>query len=213
MKQQNHNKVFSRQLLRDFLPNDAIILEAGAHKGTDTIKLAKLFPYGIIHAFEPVPFLFQELKKNCRAYENIFCYQYALSNTIGTQTMYVTYGTLSATSSLFKPQDILQEHSDITYHTITVATITIDAWASQHKINRIDFMWLDMQGGELDALKGAINILKTTHAILVEVNLTQRYAGIPRYQEIKEWLEIRNFSVYLEHMHHATWGNVLFLKK
>src|SRR6266487_2479433 len=45
------------------LPARPVIVEAGAHNGSDTVVLARLRPGAFVHAFEPVPRLFQELTR------------------------------------------------------------------------------------------------------------------------------------------------------
>ena len=37
---------------------------------------------------------------------------------------------------------------------IEVLTTSLDDWAAQHGVDRVDFLWLDLQGTELDALRG-----------------------------------------------------------
>ena len=53
--------VLPKKYFLKFLPENPVILEAGAHKGKDTVEMAKLWPAGTIHAFEPVPSLFKKL--------------------------------------------------------------------------------------------------------------------------------------------------------
>ncbi|MEX0940439.1 MAG: FkbM family methyltransferase [Candidatus Babeliales bacterium] len=209
---QQKPKQFSRELLKTLLPEDAIIIEAGAHIGRDTLKLSTLFPNGTIHAFEPVPYLFAELKKATENRKNIHCYNYALSNKTGTEIMFVSSEQCTALSSLLKPAEIAQEKPDISFIPTTVNTITLDDWTQKYNIDHVDFLWLDLQGHELTALQAAPNILKTAKALLIEVSLTERYKENPLYPQVKTWLEKQGFSVYIENLHHNTWGNVLFVK-
>ena len=54
----------SRHSIKQFLPKNPVIVEAGAHIGRDTLKMHAIWPQATIHAFEPVPPLFKQLKKN-----------------------------------------------------------------------------------------------------------------------------------------------------
>lgn len=206
------NNSFSRSLLTTLLPKNSIIIEAGAHIGRDTVKLAALFPQGHVHAFEPNPHAYAQLIDTTKNINNITCYPYALSNKTGTAELQVSE-QISALSSLHSPTKILQEKPFLSFHLVQVNTITINEWAQKHNINHIDFMWLDMQGHELAALQGAICLLQMVKALLVEVNLEQRYANQPLYQEIKGYLAQHNFYVYAEYLHHGSWGNALFTVK
>lgn len=57
------NENISKEYIAQFLPPNPIIIEAGAHIGRDTKKMARQWPNAHIHAFEPVPALFEILKK------------------------------------------------------------------------------------------------------------------------------------------------------
>ncbi len=202
--------IISKELIQQFLPENPIILEAGAHIGRDTIKMVRVWPKAQIHAFEPVPALFTKLKQTTFEYSNIHCYSYALSDHQGNATLYESHG-IDAVSSLHKPNDYF--HIAATFTPITVPTITIDEWAKQHTIGSIDFMWLDLQGHELNALQGALNTLKTTKVILTEINLVARYEHAILYHELRQWLESHNFILHQEALHKKEWGNALFISK
>jgi FkbM family methyltransferase len=203
--------MFNRTLLKQYLPENPVVVEAGAHKGRDTIKMAQLWPHGHIHAFEPVPHVFEILVENTKQFNNITCYNMALSDQTGSMSMYVSM-ELDTVSSLLKPTQVLVEKPHISFIRQEVKTITLDDWAKQYSIDHIDFLWLDMQGYELNALKAAPHILKTVRAMYTEVSLEARYEHNPLYPELREWLEKHGFNVELEHFHHQSWGSVLFIR-
>jgi 2-O-methyltransferase len=207
----NNNKQFSRQYIKQFLPTNPVIIEAGAHIGRDTLKIHKLWPLSTIHAFEPVPILFDQLKIAVADKPNVHCYQLALSDHTGTETLYVSDAQHTAISSLFKPACIAQEKPSVHFTPIMVNTITLDDWAEKYNVDHVDFMWLDMQGAELQALQVAPKVLKNVKVLLIEVSLTERYKDNPLYNEVKSWLEKQGFLLELEHLHHGTWGNALFI--
>jgi len=204
----------SKEYLKTLLPENPIILEAGGHIGRDTIKMKKIWPESTIYTFEPVPALFEQLKKNTAHLKQVYCYPYALSNKTGKQTLYVSSGRSDACSSLKEPKECLETNPTIIFeNTIEVPTITIDEWAQQNNIKKIDFMWLDLQGAELEALKSAQTILANTHVIHVEINITERYKNMPLFEEIDSWLQKQNFRCDIKTMHHETWGDALYIKK
>ena len=200
-----------KEFIAQFLPNNPVIVEAGAHIGRDTKKMIKVWPHAIIHVFEPVQELFTELQKNVAEFPSIHCHPYALSNKNGTASFHISSGRSTATSSLLQPKEYLQEHPTTQFEVRTIPTITLDTWAQQHAISRVDFLWLDMQGGELLALQGASQLLKTVTAIYTEVNIVERYKHNPTYEEIKQFLLPFGFQVTKEAFS-KTWGNVLFVR-
>lgn len=207
--------------LKPYLPENPIIVEAGAFDGTDTRKISMNWPHGTIHAFEPIPDVFALLKGNTTEFSNVVRHPIALSDQNGTATLYVSEkpsrpGEPFQAGTLLKPKERLK-HSPITYpRTITVPTITLDTWAEQHNIDHIDFMWLDLQGMALPVLKGGINILKTVRALFVEVEFIEAYENQAQYEETKAWLESQGFTAIAQDFADTTswiYGNVLFVNR
>ena len=95
---------------------------------------------------------------------------------------------------------------------ITVRAINLDEWAQENKIEKIDFMWLDMQGAEYKVLKAAPKVLATVSVIFTEVSLIEMYEGIPLYNQFKSWLETKGFVVAKEEIISPDMGNVLFVR-
>lgn len=202
-----------KEYLKTLLPENPVVLEAGAHKGRDTIKMVKQWPNGTFYCFEPSPVIFEQLKSVTADYPNIHAYQLALAAENGTAIFHVSSGRSDAASSLYEPQEYAQEHPDTLFTDMHVQTVTLDSWAQENHVKKIDFMWLDMQGGELAMLQAGTDILSTVKAICSEVNLTHRYAGAPLYDQYKSWMESQGFYVAQEHFFKPTWGNALFLRK
>lgn len=213
MKPATPSKNISKEIIGYYLPPRPIIIEAGAHIGRDTVKMNKKWPHCTIHAFEPVPELFEMLTKRTNSLLGIHCYPYALSSQTEEKTLFVSSGRSTAASSLFKPTGYKLEHSDTVFTPLQIQTLSINDWAQKYTITHVDMLWLDMQGGELEALKGAGNIIKTASVIYTEVSLHQRYENTPLYPELKSWLEEQGFYAINEALTDNLWGNVLFIKK
>jgi FkbM family methyltransferase len=213
MKGENKKEAIPKSLIATYLPSNPTIVEAGAHIGVDTAQMSKLWPKGTIHAFEPIPELFSQLQRNTSKRKNVCCYPMALGNQTGTAKIFVSSGRSDASSSLLPPKEHLTYHPDILFETeIQVPTITLDKWAEEQGINKIDFLWLDLQGYELAVLKAAPHVLETVQAIYTEVNLDDTYAGVSLYPEMRQWLEVRGFKVIREDLPWQDAGNVFFAK-
>ncbi|HEX4958216.1 MAG TPA: FkbM family methyltransferase [Lacibacter sp.] len=204
----------NKNYIRQFLPANPVIIDAGAHVGGDSIEMCRLYKGSTIHAFEPVPAIFRLLKHNTRKFKQIHCHTIALSNQNGTQTMHVSSGASDGSSSLLKPKDHLNDHPDVFFNeAIPVVTQTLDAWAAAQGINRVDLLWLDMQGFELEVLKASNKILPAVTAVHMEVSTRSTYEGVPLYDEVKAWMESKGFRVEVEAIPQG-WdmGNVLFVR-
>ena len=202
-----------KKFISNFLPPKSVIVEAGAHIGVDTVEMATLWPDSMVHAFEPIPSLHSQLESNTRALPNVIRHRFALGNTTGRQLIHVSKGISDASSSLLVPKEHLRVHPGVEFdETMEVDTVTLDDWASKTGIDHVDFMWLDLQGFELQALQSAMVILRTVTAIHCEVSLIKTYEGCALYPELRVWLAERGFRVEREETPWVDMGNVLFVR-
>lgn len=205
-----------KKYLLPLLPQNAVILDAGAHIGTESKEFSILLPNATIIACEPVPNLFQVLKANTQDHTNIICVQKALSDKRGQEFIHVSQGADGSSSSLLVPEQQKFQHyfPHITFpYKIMVETITLDELAKELNLDHIDCLYLDLQGLELTVLKSGPEIMKTVNVIYTEVNYTSVYENTPLYPEVKAWMEEHGFVAVAEIMHHSTFGDVLFVRK
>lgn len=199
--------------IRSFLPKNPVCVEAGAHRGQHTVHLSRLWPDCTIHAFEPVPELFAEMSRRTDGISRIHRYPLALSDRNGEAVIHISGGASDASSSLLKPTGHLVDHPQITFQRdLTITTTTLDHWAEQQKVERVDFLWLDMQGHEFAAIQGAERLLGNVRAIHSEVSLKQVYEGGLLYPELRAELEKRGFRVAEESLPYPDMGDVLFVR-
>jgi len=207
--------------IQPYLPKDPTIIEAGSFNGKDTLRMAAFWPESTIHAFEPVPKIFDELTRNTCSTSTIRRYPLALSDTNGEKTFFIAEhpkrpGKICQAGTLLKPKDRLTV-SPITYpETIAVKTITLDTWATQYGIDHVDFIWLDVQGHELAVLQNGSRILSTAKALFLEVNFIQAYEKQESYSATKKWLKDQGFTpIGQDFIDENSWffGNLLYVKQ
>lgn len=204
----------SKAKLKKYLPADPVIIDCGAHIGSDSVELARIFPKASIHCFEPVPDIFTKLEHNTKPYKNIIRYKLALGTENIQTEMFVSSGNSDASSSLLQPTGHLETHPDVYFkNKILVEMITLDEWARKNNIKKIDFLWLDMQGFELPMLQVSEKALSTISCIHTEVSLKETYKNAVLYDGYKKWLESRGFRAVIEALPAgADMGNVLFVR-
>jgi FkbM family methyltransferase len=196
-------------LISRILPENPIIVEAGAQFGEDTLWMAELWPNGVIYAFEPVPEAYQLLTQHVAQLPHVHPFPLALTNTIGETPMYLAGGA----SSVLRPTASFNNvyfHADLT-RPIYVPCTTLDQWASSQSIKKIDFLWLDMEGNELRMLQASPSMLKQVKLIYTEVNLQPFWEGCVQHDELRGWLESQGFVQIWEDITPAWHGNALFV--
>ena len=140
-----------------------VFIDIGANKGIYTKSLLKRFPSIECHLFEPSDINFQELK-NKFPEKNIFINKKALSKTSEESYLYSDKpgsGLSSLTKRDLKDQNIsfdIEEKVDI---------IRFDEyWTDLSK--KIDFVKIDVEGHELDVLKGFGDLIYKIRVIQFE---------------------------------------------
>lgn len=204
-----------KYVLKKYLPDNPVIIDCGAHVGSDAIELSRIFPRARIYCFEPVSDIFNKLQHNVRKYPNIDCFQIALSLKNGKNKMFISSGGSDGSSSLNRPKDHLEDHPTVDFNTEEeVLTRTLDSWAENNNISAVDFLWLDMQGHEFSMLSNSLTILPTVKAIHSEVSIKQAYENTMLFTEYKAWLGSKGFVVVKEAIPAGSdMGNVLFVRK
>lgn len=202
-------------LIEKMIDPDDTILEAGGFNGDDTIKLVKMVPYGRVLTFEPNPPRYAEIVEKIQNISNASVYPYALGEKNGTALFYVCYGAqydpiYEGASSLLPPS----ESMEINYQgpRIEVPCYVLDDFCNENDIKKIDFMWLDLEGYELQVLKSSPTILNTVKSIYVETNFYEFRKGMTQFSELKEFLEKNGFLLLSHGFYVGLQGNAIFVK-
>lgn len=206
----------TRMEVEDFLPllpDNPVIIEAGASRGMDTLKFANLWPAGKIFAFEPEPATFALLSDVVKGFENIIIEEVALAADSGTAVLNISSSkdeTATDASSLLKPTGVKDVWSTLEFKkSVTVRTVSLSDLMEMHGLPKVDLMWLDMQGAELEFLKGSPEMLQRVKYVYMEVSLREMYEGMPLYPEVKRTMQKFGFKPKKEFLTRIQ-GDVLF---
>jgi FkbM family methyltransferase len=186
-------------------PGDTAI-DIGANYGQYTRILSKcVFPGGRVFAFEPCSATFKGLQRTCRwlRLKNVIPVQTALSRNSGNSILRIpikhdgTHGVSLAYTGTDMRRDFIEEK---------IATVSLDEFSAKNNIHTLAFIKCDVEGAELQVLRGAEKTLKQWRpAILLEVNI----AHLARHQDTPEDLE--KFMTGMGY-HFFKWENETFKK-
>ena len=91
-------------------------------------------------------------------------------------------------SSILKPTKVLINYPDIDFSTKeTVDMVTLDSVISEN--HNFNFLNIDVQGYELEVLKGAEKTLQNIDYVFTEVNLVDLYEGNPLVEDMDNFLQ------------------------
>jgi FkbM family methyltransferase len=132
----------------------------------------------------------------------------ALASSDGEATLHLTADPQS--SSLYPPApSAIRRYPELWRHeprgTQTIRTTTIDSWASSADVGAIDAMKVDVQGAELDVLRGAERSLESVRVIETEVEFQELYQGQPLFTDVDRFLRERGFGLWrLREIYHCS---------
>lgn len=173
------------------LENINCIFDVGSLNGIESVYFSQYLPDVEIYSFEANPNSVKLIEENQKHYPKTHCINKAISNYNGKSDFYITIDNIGA-SSLLKP---MGGYAGYNYSILEVDVITIEKFCQEYNIPKIDILWMDLQGNELNALKGMGNILSTTKIICSEIGLKPYYENHTLYNEIVDYLQKYGFEI------------------
>lgn len=173
------------------------VVDGGACEGTFSRTMATVFPGASIYAFEPTPETFNLLENNTRSLAAVSPQQLALGAKRGTARFYKNASPL--TNSLKRNTDanrayfsgLVDERGQITVDVIALAD-----FAREQKLENLDIIKLDLQGGELDAIVGLGSLIGSVKIVFVEVQFLALYSEAPLFSDVDTHLREVGFALY-----------------
>ena len=178
--------------LRDI--ENPVVFELGVHWAEDTQRIINWCKPPVKYfGFEPDPRNLQKIKELNLPYRVI---PYAISNKVGQTELYLSDGIhstnknqMTGANSIKAPKEVKQKHGWIKFNdTIMVNTTTLDDFCGKKKINKIDFIWSDIQGLEYEMLQGAKNMLPNIGLMKLEYSDIELYEGQKKLKDILKLL-------------------------
>ncbi len=159
------------------VPAPATVIDVGANRGQFALVARHRFPSASLLCFEPLPKARERLERALCGPFNVQIFPYALGRTSGTATFRVT--TDDDSSSILPTTSIqrsLSPGSTLDYET-QVEVKRLDDVIDVQQLPRPIFMKIDVQGTELDVLRGASALAELVDDILVECSFLELYEG------------------------------------
>ena len=167
--------------------NPGHIVDVGAYQGDFARDCLRIWPDVKISCFEPQPHMASKLAALARENPG----QIAVFDCLlgaQEQEAVTLYQAETASSVLVEYE---QKHPSIER-----PMRRLDEVKQEMRYGGCDFLKLDVQGYELEVLKGAETCLGAVQAILAEVNLLDIHKDVPLLPEFVQWLSFRGFVPY-----------------
>lgn len=198
------SKIESIKKLYEFIQkpnNTSLIIDAGANIGDFTGALLELFPDSIIMGIEPTPATAQKYRKRFSIRKNVHLFECALSHSKGNVEFHLNEAVSTTNSLLPRPKKgkIYYGKNAVTTKKIIVQTQDLDSLVNENfpQVD-ISILKMDLQGGELEALKGMKQLLlqQRIDIIITEAMFIAHYENQPLLNDLWSFLNNFNYSLY-----------------
>jgi len=184
------------------------LFDVGAMDGWESTNMAKIFTDARVYAFEPS-------RLNCeRCTKTYMAQPYSVRSRIGLSQVALTEETgplqfwavdeeksrlakgkinwgMGSMLKLTDPDMWPWEHN--AQIQVDVQGYSLDDWCEAGKVERVDALWMDVQGAELHVLRGAKRMLENVQAIMTEAGIKPYYEGHNMKPDIDQFLESQGF--------------------
>ena len=191
-----------------------VTLDVGAYVGFFALVAGHANPNARVYAFEPMPLVFERLRKNVRInrLQNVQCVNCAIGASQGTAEFYSAGSEMQCSSSL----SLGFMNGSERMYSFPVEVVMLDRFVSNNQINRVDLMKIDTETTEPEVLSGMVETLGRDHPMIVCEVLMDR--GVEsRLEAILHPLGYRYYHLtpdgpmLKEHIKgHPEWLNYLF---
>lgn len=171
---------------RGFEPGFAV--DVGAYHGEWTRMFKKAFPRAKVLMIEAQDSKKAALDEAAASFGGDVRVETALLGAADGQS--VLFHEMETGSSVF------EEVSSYTRRATSKSTVSLDSLLLGKGCPRVDFLKLDVQGYELEILKGCPKLMGDAHAILLEASLVSVNAGCPLISEVIAFLHERGFRLF-----------------
>ena len=178
-----------------FLNNVSGVIHVGANSGQERDEY-NLYSLNVIW-IEPIPKVFNKLKKNIKRYSKQKAYKYLLTNIDNQDINFKIANNAGQSSSILE----LNQHKDIWpkveyTRSIKLKSSTLKNVIKHEKIDikRYQALIIDTQGSELLVLKGGSNLLKNFRYIKTEAADFESYKECCLIKDLSKFLDKFGFK-------------------
>jgi FkbM family methyltransferase len=173
------------EVINQFADKSKDALDIGVYRGVYSYKLSQ--NYNLVHSFEPNPLLYPHLKRNLKKIiNNIKLYNLALSDKNGETRLKLPIRNNSIFSTNIEElyqlgaASIHPENKFEKFKEVVVKMKKLDDLKIE---NKIGFIKIDVEGHELEVIKGSSKIISENMPILL-VEIEKRHTNKPVLESI-----------------------------
>jgi FkbM family methyltransferase len=180
------------------------VIHVGAHWGQEYEEYQEFFNQPKIHWFEPQQDVFNALVERLENKPNNQFYNYGLGSKSEVKQIWGESNNDGQSASFSKPIKHIEQYPHIIFEESEFFEIkTLD----EFNIQDSNLLVLDVQGFEMEVLKGSTETLKNIDHIFCEINSVEMYEGCPTLEELCNFLSQYGFILRENWWTDGNWGD------
>jgi FkbM family methyltransferase len=188
-------------LIRRHVGDPDVLFEFGARDGAETVMIASEFPEARVFSFECNEATLPRCREKVALNSRITLIEKAVGDSNGNVTFHPIDPAKTITtwadgnpgaSSLFLASGKYEVESYV-QRSEEVCMVRPDTFMAANGIEKVDAIWMDIQGAELMALQGLGERIYDVGLVSLEAEFVEIYRGQPLFWEIYEFLTAKGF--------------------
>ena len=198
-------RVFNSYLTQTFKNKEVeVIFDVGACHALESVELSKKYPNAKVYTFEANPVSYDVCLENTEGYDSITVINEAVNDYDGLCKFYPMDKEKTITtwedgnqgaSSLYRANGQYDFIEKYVQYEIEVPCTRLDTFCKKNDIDKIDIIWMDLQGAELKALQSLGSLLDTVQIIHTELEMNPMYEGQCLFSDVNEYLTSNGFDL------------------
>ena len=198
-------RVFNSYLTQTFKNKEVeVIFDVGACHALESVELSKKYPNAKVYTFEANPVSYNVCLENTEGYDSITVINEAVNDYDGLCKFYPMDKEKTITtwedgnqgaSSLYRANGQYDFIEKYVQYEIEVPCTRLDTFCERNGIDKIDIIWMDLQGAELKALQSLGSLLDTVQIIHTELEMNPMYEGQCLFSDVNEYLTNNGFDL------------------
>lgn len=175
------------------------VIDIGANKGQFTLFALQMWPGCRVLAFEPLPGPAAKFRRAVGNRDNVKLFMTAIGPQAGSTEIHLSEREDS--SSLLEIGERMEQvfpEARAAGKSVTIQVGPLESYVHRHDVVGPTLLKLDVQGYELEALKGCADLLPLIDYAYVECSFVELYKGQALYGDICEHMSANGFSVGCE---------------
>ncbi len=187
------------KLLKELLKPHHVFFDVGANIGVISMIAANIVAEGRVHAFEPSDHHLEKLHQNLRAndFQNVVVNPYALANGNGSHKIHIPEYDEDEIHNTGRASLNRDNELQVDFRTEEIITRQMDSYVDEQTINRIDFIKIDVEGEELNVLRGGQETIERfSPDVMMELNKHHLDRAGETPEDVLSYWDKQDYSVY-----------------